>query len=135
MIYRYILKKEVQIFFLLSCQRFHIMCFAISLGEHVRLCQENQATRGKMEQLQAMMEERRMRRKARRESRAPYSTWLMGKNMDSLHGCDDQMGLETNMETSLQEQVDAHDSSSYTELKQETIVAWTHVQQIMLSTC
>ncbi|XP_046400611.1 midnolin isoform X2 [Ischnura elegans] len=42
--------------------------------ESVELSRENQATRGKMEQLRLIMEERRARRRARREARAaPYS--------------------------------------------------------------
>lgn len=41
--------------------------------ERQRLTQENRATRGKMEQLQLMLEERRARRRARREARAPYA--------------------------------------------------------------
>lgn len=42
-------------------------------GVESPLSQENQATRGKMERLRLIMEERRARRRARREARsAPY---------------------------------------------------------------
>jgi hypothetical protein len=45
------------------------------IEETRRLAEENQATRGKVEQLRMVMEERRARRRARREARAaPYST-------------------------------------------------------------
>jgi hypothetical protein len=50
-------------------------CFVGSIEETRRLAEENQATRGKLEQLRMVMEERRARRRARREARAaPYST-------------------------------------------------------------
>ena len=46
-----------------------------------RLAEENQATRGKLEQLRMVMEERRARRRARREARAaPYSAAWSAKN-------------------------------------------------------
>jgi len=46
-----------------------------------RLAEENQATRGKLEQLRVVMEERRARRRARREARAaPYSAAWSAKN-------------------------------------------------------
>lgn len=46
--------------------------FETTTKEYSRLSLENQATRGKMEQLQLMLEERRARRRARRETHAPY---------------------------------------------------------------
>lgn len=60
-----------------------------------RLAEENQATRGKLEQLRMVMEERRARRRARREARAaPYSAAWSAKNgagapagLNSLTGC------------------------------------------------
>ncbi|KAF4518049.1 hypothetical protein B566_EDAN008999 [Ephemera danica] len=51
-----------------------------------QLSKENQATRGKMEQLRQFMEERRARRRARREARvAPYSAaqWAASKTAPS----------------------------------------------------
>ncbi|KAG8226641.1 hypothetical protein J437_LFUL005293 [Ladona fulva] len=54
--------------------------------ESVELSRENQATRGKMEQLRLIMEERRARRRARREARAtPYSQ--VGSAPSSGSGC------------------------------------------------
>lgn len=54
--------------------------------ESVELSRENQATRGKMEQLRLIMEERRARRRARREARAtPYSQ--VGSASLSGSGC------------------------------------------------
>ena len=53
----------------------------MEIEESRRLAEENQATRGKLEQLRAVMEERRARRRARREARAaPYSTSWSSKN-------------------------------------------------------
>jgi len=49
------------------------LCFFCFVGTDGSLTQENLATRGKMEQLRMIMEERRARRRARREARAaPY---------------------------------------------------------------
>lgn len=46
-----------------------------------RLAEENQATRGKLEQLRMVMEERRARRRARREARAaPYTSGWSSKS-------------------------------------------------------
>ena len=54
---------------------------SFSVEETRRLAEENQATRGKLEQLRMVMEERRARRRARREARAaPYSTTWSSKN-------------------------------------------------------
>lgn len=55
-----------------------LICLA---EENRRLAEENQATRGKLEQLRVVMEERRARRRARREARtAPYSAAWSAKN-------------------------------------------------------
>jgi len=51
--------------------------------EFRQLTLENRATRGKMEQLQLMLEQRRARRRARREARAPYS-WLANSKSTSV---------------------------------------------------
>ena len=49
------------------------------------LTQENQATRGKMEHLRLIMEERRARRRARREARsAPYTVTQWSAKSESL---------------------------------------------------
>ena len=106
------------------------------VGERLRLSQENRATRGKMEQLQVMMEERRQRRKARREARtAPYSTW--GPNRSTLAGNkltppasphptqplkEQQQSMEVDVETSNVSENNVTDG--YTELTHETVVAW-----------
>jgi len=58
-------------FFLFS---FFVLFTCLVAEETRRLAEENQATRGKLEQLRMVMEERRARRRARREARvAPYS--------------------------------------------------------------
>lgn len=63
---------------------FHFLVWFVdqfSVEETRRLAEENQATRGKLEQLRMVMEERRARRRARREARAaPYSTTWSSKN-------------------------------------------------------
>lgn len=59
-----------------------IICFA---EESLTLSQENQATRGKMEQLRLIMQERRARRRARREARlAPYTLTQWSAKSESL---------------------------------------------------
>lgn len=58
------------------------MCFT---EESLTLSQENQATRGKMEQLRLIMQERRARRRARREARlAPYTLTQWSAKSESL---------------------------------------------------
>lgn len=52
--------------------------------------QEESALRGKVQQLQLMMEERRQRRQARRETRAPYKWCSNGKWQKNLPHCDVQ---------------------------------------------
>ncbi|XP_069703392.1 midnolin-A-like [Periplaneta americana] len=55
------------------------------MEESVTLSRENQATRGKMEQLRLIMEERRARRRARREARsAPYTVTQWSAKSESL---------------------------------------------------
>ncbi|XP_021916829.1 midnolin homolog [Zootermopsis nevadensis] len=55
------------------------------MEESLTLSQENQATRGKMEQLRLIMEERRARRRARREARsAPYTVTQWSAKSESL---------------------------------------------------
>ncbi|XP_030629826.1 midnolin [Chanos chanos] len=52
-------------------------------GEHVRQT-ENRATRCKVERLQLLMQQRRLRRKARRDTRAPYH-WLPNRKAARSH--------------------------------------------------
>lgn len=55
------------------------------MEESLTLSQENQATRGKMEQLRLIMQERRARRRARREARlAPYTLTQWSAKSESL---------------------------------------------------
>lgn len=59
--------------------------YCLSTEESLTLSQENQATRGKMEQLRLIMEERRARRRARREARsAPYTVTQWSAKSESL---------------------------------------------------
>ena len=106
-----------------------------------RLSQENEATRGKMEQIQMRLEERRQRRKARRQARAsPYSSvWPSGvqpgSNMATrdLHQLQQQqqqqqpMEMDANLETTdVGDGVSSYDLSQQepeTKLKNETVVA------------
>lgn len=52
----------------------HRNCSFLFPGDHMRQ-NENRATRCKVERLQLLMQQKRLRRKARRDQRAPYQ-WL-----------------------------------------------------------
>lgn len=59
----------------------HVAATQSLSDESASLSRENQATRGKMEHLRLIMEERRARRRARREARAaPYTTQWSAKS-------------------------------------------------------
>ncbi|XP_049813573.1 midnolin [Schistocerca nitens] len=59
----------------------HVAAIQSLSDESANLSRENQATRGKMEHLRLIMEERRARRRARREARAaPYTTQWSAKS-------------------------------------------------------
>ena len=89
------------------------------------MSQENQATRGKMEQIQMMLEERRQRKKARREGRsAPYNI-VNSRHQQHRTAALQHRRREQAMEVDVEaaNMADVTESSAYTELKQETVVA------------
>ena len=99
-----------------------------------RLAEENQATRGKLEQLRMVMEERRARRRARREARvAPYS-WTPKSEANSTSSLFQTPTLvpgslgdcETAAASDSNSSMDTSDSSSTAELRElntEPVVA------------
>jgi len=68
------------------CHKLTLLYLIVYLTEEsLTLSRENQATRGKMEQLRLIMQERRARRRARREARsAPYTLTQWSAKSESL---------------------------------------------------
>lgn len=98
--------------------------------EYSRLRKENSATRGKMEQLQLRLEERRARRRARREARAPY-TWSANGKAAALQTGVDMNGIGASSRGDPEGDMEALESTGlnesnaageYLQLNPETVV-------------
>ncbi|KAI8510138.1 hypothetical protein Bbelb_125660 [Branchiostoma belcheri] len=87
-----------------------------------RMDEENRATRGKVEQLQLLMQQTRLRRKARREQRTPY--WTSGRKSsrtDSTGSSSSDSGASVDMD--IESSVAASDSNGYPKINPEYVFA------------
>lgn len=93
-------------------------CSFLSAGDHMRQ-NENRATRCKVERLQLLMQQKRLRRKARRDQRAPYQ-WLPNRKAGRSNS-NSSMSSEGSLDLDFDDSVWKPDVKA--DLKSEFVVA------------
>lgn len=91
-----------------------------SSGDRLRQT-ENRATRCKVERLQLLMQQKRLRRKARRDSRAPYH-WLPNRKAGRSNS-NSSMSSEGSLDLDFEDSVWKPDVKA--DMKSEFIMAWS----------
>lgn len=92
----------------------------LSPGDRVRQT-ENRATRCKVERLQLLMQQKRLRRKARRDQRAPYQ-WLPNRKAGRSNS-NSSMSSEGSLDLDFDDSVWKPDVKA--DLKSEFVMAWS----------